>query len=238
MGSRNFLIYGGINSSDYGVYILDAKVNNSPKREYESIQIEGRSGDLHIDKKRFTNITVPYSCAIVENADFGFDHFIAALLAEGANKELSDTLHPVYFRRGTFSGEIEPRMDRRRSLAVFDLIFDCAPQKWLRIGQDPVTVSNSGTLINPTYYAAKPLIKVNGTGTISIGGETLTITSNTGNKMVIDCETEDVYNSDTLASMNDNITFSSGDFPALSPGNNGVTVSGVTVEITPRWWTI
>ena len=235
---RDIFTYGSVNSADYDVYVLDAKVNNSTKREYESVSVLGRNGNLHIDKKRFSNLTVPYSCGIIADADHQIDALIAALFAEGSDVRLADTIHPEYFRKATFVGNVKPRISRNREMSVFDLQFDCAPQKWLVSGETPIAVSSGSLiLVNPTRFAAKPLIKVTGTGTLGVGNQTLTINTNAG-YMVIDCELEDIYDSRNLSNLNGDVTLSSGEFPTLGVGSTGVTVSGVSVQIIPRWWTV
>ena len=88
MESRNYFTYGSVLSSDYDVYVLDAKLNNSTKREYDTVSIAGRNGDLHIDKKRYSNMSVQYSCAVVSSAGSRINEFMAALLAEDLNSKL------------------------------------------------------------------------------------------------------------------------------------------------------
>lgn len=235
---RDTFTFNSITSSSFGVYVLDAKVNNAPEKIYDTISIDGRNGDLHIDRHRYANIEVPYTCAITEDGDENIDALIAALMAAGADSRLSDTIHPEYFRKATFRGKVEPVMDRRRSLAVFTLTFDCAPQKWLTSGETAVSVTGTKTINNPTLYASKPRIGVTGTGSFGMGSQTVTITSNPNNRMIIDCETQDVYDSSTYANMNAYVTLSSGEFPTLPAGNSTVTVSGVSLSVVPRWWTI
>lgn len=238
MESRNYFTYGSVLSSDYDVYVLDAKLNNSTKREYDTVSIAGRNGDLHIDKKRYSNMSVQYSCAVVSSAGSRINEFMAALLAEDLNSKLSDSIYPEYFRKATFSGDVSPHISGDRNIATFVVKFDCAPQKWLVHGETPIAVSSGAiTLLNPTLYVAKPLIKVTGTGTLKVGNHTITINKNQG-YMVIDCELEDVYDSRNLSNLNNDVTLSSGEFPTLAVGETGVSVSGVSVEITPRWWTL
>ena len=228
--------FAGINSLDYGVYALYGTVNNVVEKEFENVEIPGRSGDLHIFMKRYKNITITYSCAIIDNADSAFDRFMTALLLADGNQKLFDTIHPTYYRRATFKGLVEPRISRDRNLAVFKLEFDCAPQKWIVEGDTPISISGATTLYNGTACVAKPLIEVVGNGTLSMSSEILTISGNTGT-MVIDCEEEDAYDKSTLANLNSKITLSSGEFPVLNPGENGVSKSGLTsVTVYPRWW--
>ena len=239
--------FDGIKSSDYGVYVLTARLNDKPEREVEPVSVPGRNGDLHIDMKRYTNVEVVYSCAIVEDAYDLYDSFLARLMASGTHRKLSDNIYPAYYRMGRFTGLVEPHMGYTRQLATFDLTFDCDPQRWLVEGQNavPVTGGTTAKLINPTHYASKTLIKVSGTGTGTISfapetgsSDTLTINSNPGN-MIIDCDLQDIYNSSTMASYNSRVTFSGGDFPELLPGQNSIlSASGLNLEIIPRWWTL
>ena len=92
----NTFTFNSINSGSYGVYILDAKVNKVPEKVYDTIQIDGRNGALHIDRHRYNNVEVEYICAITEDADSDFDGLMAALLTAGADSRLSDTIHPDY----------------------------------------------------------------------------------------------------------------------------------------------
>lgn len=235
---RNTFTFNNINSATYGAYILDAKVNGVPEKVYDTIQIDGRNGALHIDRHRYSNIEVSYICAITEDGDGDFDGLMAALMTAGADSRMSDTIHTDYYRKATFTGKTEPTMNRRRDIAVFTVKFDCAPQKWLTSGETAFSVSGTKSATNPTLYASKPLIAVSGTGSFGMGSQTVTITSNPNNRMVIDCESQDVYDSSTYANLNGNITLSSGEFPTLPAGTSSITVSGVSLSVTPRWWSI
>ena len=88
---------------------------------------------------------------------------------------------------------------------------------------------------NPTQFPSKPLIRVTGSGTVSIGDNTITIAS--GYTYVdIDSEIQDCYCGTQNA--NSLVTFSNRKFPELQPGINGISLgTGVTsVQITPRWF--
>lgn len=109
----------------------------------------------------------------------------------------------------------------------------------IRKSTDPagyVPCYNGATSIyNPTLYASKPLIRVTGYGTLTLGNDTITVAS--GQTYVdIDSEIMDCYNGTT--NKNSKVTFSSGEFPTLKPGVTGVSYSGsiTKVEITPRWY--
>ena len=116
------------------------------------------------------------------------------------------------------------------------LTFDCMPQRWLLSGDAQQTFTSNGTIYNPTLYTAKPLIRAYGTGSMTINGTTVQITS--ANQYTdIDCELMDAFKGST--NCNGNIVLTNGKFPTLAPGMNNITKSGITsLVITPKWWTL
>lgn len=91
------------------------------------------------------------------------------------------------------------------------------------------------SMINPSVFPSKPLIRAYGTGTFDINDITITITTSS-TYTDIDCDLMDCYEGST--NRNNSVSFSTYDFPILQPGENLVqNLVGVTlVEITPRWW--
>ena len=98
-----------------------------------------------------------------------------------------------------------------------------------------VAVSNNPTLTNPTRFASKPLIRAYGTGSMSVNGITITVTSCTS-YVDIDCDMMDCYEGST--NRNADVAFSTYDFPELAPGDNTFTInSGISaISVIPRWW--
>ena len=101
----------------------------------------------------------------------------------------------------------------------------------------PVTVEigvKSGTTLNNAVFA--PYIgATGGTKQLSIGDTVITLGA-ISPYVIIDSEIEDCYRGTN--NLNSQVSFSNGKFPVLKPGANGISVSGVTAEITPRWWRI
>lgn len=95
----------------------------------------------------------------------------------------------------------------------------------------------SDYMSNPTVFDSEPLIRAYGNGSFTMDGVTITITNATS-YTDIDCEMMDCYEGTT--NRNNDVTFSTYDFPKLRPGDNAVTiVTGITaLEITPRWWRV
>lgn len=90
---------------------------------------------------------------------------------------------------------------------------------------------------NPTMFPSEPLIRAYGSGSFTMNSITVTISSCTS-YVDIDCELMDCYEGAT--NRNNNVTFSTYDFPKLQPGLNPTTInSGISyLEITPRWWRV
>jgi phage-related protein len=118
----------------------------------------------------------------------------------------------------------------------FTVNFDCDPRRFLKIGDKAVEFNVNGSLMNPTSYTAKPLIRAYGVGALTIGGNTLHVQSADG-YTDIDTELQEAYKGAT--NCNNNIILDSGNFPTLAPGIDAISFTGFTkLEITPRWYTV
>ena len=99
-----------------------------------------------------------------------------------------------------------------------------------------VTVTEPSLLVNPTLFESKPLIRVYGTGTITINNQYITISAHSFPYIDIDCELMDAFYGASNA--NQYVAFSTTDYVTLRAGNNYVAYTGGTLEITPRWFEI
>lgn len=233
---KNYISFAGKDSTEFNIGISGSGTFDAPERDVEQISIPGRSGDLLIDNKRFKNITITYPAFISKNFKQNFDAFKAFMLTNIGYQRLEDTYHPNTYRMAEFRGPINPDVKVLNIAGEFDLSFNCKPQRWLKVGEEPIELTESATVNNPTLYEAKPLIRAYGTGYITIGGETLTVTS-ADEYTDLDCEAMEAYKEST--DCNSNITLSGNEFPVLSSGDNEIIISGFSqVVITPRWWTI
>ena len=253
---RNYFIFDGEDSRDYGLYISGHKTFDSPERNYKFTSVSGKSGDLAQDLGTFKNVELTYQNAFINPADLheededfnsAFSELKNILLSKSGYCRLEDSYHPDEFRMAVFRKAITPTLSEANDFGVFDLIFDCKPQRFLKSGENPLSYtpstqggSISSSITNPTLMDAKPLIRVYGTfesGTVSIGQYSFTIISSTV-YTDIDCETMDCYRG--ANNRNNIVSFTGHKFPKLVPGvNNIIATSGITrIEITPRWFTI
>ena len=231
-----YFTFNGKSSLDFEVMISGGGTFKAPDRDVESIAIPGRNGDLHIDNGRFSNIEVVYPAFIVKAFRKNFDAFKAFMLSQRGYKELADSYHPEYFRLASYKSAIEPKMTPRNLEGSFDIVFDCDPRRFLKTGQKTISANATSSVKNPTLFNALPKIRAYGTGTLTINGISITI-STADVYTEIDCETQEAYKGST--SCNSNITLTDGAFPYLSPGLNSLSYTGLTnFTITPRYWTV
>lgn len=118
-----------------------------------------------------------------------------------------------------------------------DVLFEL-PTTWGVLSTDSGKVSlnieASNILTNPTPFPSKPLIRIYGTGTLTVNDITITVTE-CDQYVDIECELMDCYEGDT--NRNGDVIFSTYDFPTLRPGDNTFVLSGPSgVQVTPRWW--
>jgi phage-related protein len=124
---------------------------------------------------------------------------------------------------------------RLRTLAPFDIGFDCKPQRFVKDGENAVVFTASGTIFNQYGQTALPLITVygNGTGRLTIGDCVVEIKALDGT-LYLDSDTQNAYND----SANQNMNINAPTFPVLNDGETPISFSGgiKSVEIVPRWW--
>lgn len=232
---RNYLVFGGVDSRDYGIYISGNHTFNSPQREYENISVPGRDGDLLGTSTRLANIELTYP-AFFYKPDL-LAAFRSKLLSMVGYADLEDTYNPDEFRKAVYKGGLEAEMMANLSGGSFDLVFECKPQRYLKDGQILSPVSSGMVINNPTDFRSQPLIRTVGSGTLVIGSQTITVASNSYSYINIDCEMMDCYSG--ANNCNSLVSFSGNDFPVLEPGPNNVTITGLTsMMIKTNTWRV
>lgn len=199
MGLLKHLIYDGVDSSDFGVFISGEGVFGAPARRGEMISIPGRNGSLFMDEGVFENIPGKYPAFIGTKDEIEFREKLAAfrnaILSKGNYKKLSDTYHPDEFRLAVYRSGLEVDPQGYNRSGKFELNFDCKPQRFLVSGEDSVVFTGNGTITNPTLFASSPLIRVTGDGTVAFGenGKYRFIVSNNPGTITIDTEVMEAY---------------------------------------------
>lgn len=216
---------------DFGVkYALLKNRYAQPEPAVDSQHIAGRNGDVLFYTGEFQNVDLNYLCICEGDFDTNFSGLKSWLYSHRGYMRLEDDSDPDIYRLGAVLNETTISDHRD----CFELTINCRPQKFLRTGEIPVRFSQSGNLFNPTEYAAMPLLKITGTGRIVIGSTAIDIVKNTS-YMMMDCEIMDCYRG--AENLNSDVELATGDFFTLESGTNQITLaSGMTVEVTPRFW--
>lgn len=168
------LIYGGVDSSEYGIYITGEAVYNAPERDVEFVEIPGRNGSIAMDKGRYNNITVTYPAGTFgktrEEFRDALSEFRNAILSQKGYQRLEDSYHPEEYRLAVYTAGLEVSTAAQGQAGEFDLTFECKPQRFLTIGDYPIPVESGATIQNPTVFDSSPLLEVEGYGALSFNG--------------------------------------------------------------------
>lgn len=219
--------------SDFGIKVTDSGIFTSSEADIESVSAAGRSGDLHISNHRFKNIAITYPSIIYEGFEENFTAFRSWIMAQGELR-IEDSFRPEYFRTGRVSGAITPNY-KHRGAGTFEITLDCAPQLWLKSGEEGIECTDGQIINNPTYQGSEPIIRAYGMGTLTVGTTVIKVNKAGLNYIDIDCHTHQAYEGDVFR--NENITVNK--WGKLAIGDNTVTLSGIKkVEVIPRWFEI
>lgn len=235
---KNFIVYNGIQLSDYGVFISGDGTFNAPERDVDTIEIQGRNGELTIDKGRYKNIDVTYPAFVYRHFKDRIESLRNILLQPVGFVRIEDTYHPDQYRIGRYKGGFKVEPIPELCAGKFDLTFNCYPQRFLKSGDDPIELTADGVIFSKYLTVAKPLLRAYGTGSFTIGGISIQITAANG-YTDIDCDLEEAYKDNLSASCNSNIVLTDGVFPRIIYGDNAVSLSGISkLIIYPRWWVL
>lgn len=233
--------FGGFRASEYGIKMREpfTLAGASASFAYNK-KILGRNGNLVEWDGSYANRKGTAKCSILDlDACEKFDDFVAGLFESPGYKKLEvDSIPGVYMMAMVETGP--QNAFKRKLLNAFEITFTCKPQKFLPEGEETITLTESGTINNPTNCTALPLITVygSGSGKISVAGTTVDILS-IEDQITLDCDLMDAYKQTGDAAFeNKNSCISAPEFPELTAGANPVSFSGgiTKIEIVPRWW--
>lgn len=231
---RNELVFAGTNLIEYGVRQVDSiDAWAKPLRKVTKVVVPGRNGDLLMDEGAFENVVVPFKLIIPMNFRENYLALSAWMSGFGDYQRLEFSGDPNVYRMARFQSDLNPIASAFIRMGTVTVSFDCKPQRWLKSGENWVPVTSG--IFNPTHQKAKPVIRIFGTGTIMIGSKTITVNTAGTEYIDFDCETLDA--SEGAYNRNSNIEIDFQDL-SLNPGNNGITLNGVTAQIKPRWWEV
>ena len=231
------IIFNNKSSADCRIQVAHPPGYAYPERDYTITHIPGRNGDIIQDNGCYKNVERTYEVSFdVPNEDFAtYANAVSAWLHSTTGyARLEDSCEPNYYRMATYQeSNIFENLYNQAGTAT--IVFECKPQRFLKTGDNTITIQNSLTIMNPTGFEAYPLFKVTGTsGVLTVNGNSITFSS-IDDFVMLDCELQDAYKEN----INKNSTIS-GTFPVLKPGSNTIRWTGSISSVTmkPRWWTI
>ena len=225
----------GVDAASAGIHLQKPIVFSEAIPNVESKTIPGRNGALIFDKGSYENRRGSASCfCLQEDVETAISSAGRFLMSKKGYRRLetSDDPNHYWMARVENSPQISMRL---RTLAPFDISFDCKPQRFVKSGENAVVFSANGSLSNQYGQTALPLITLygQGTGTLTIGSCVIEVKSLDG-VLYLDSDTQNAYNNNG----NQNMNINAPDFPTLQGGETRIAFSGgiKRLEIVPRWW--
>ena len=195
------------------------------ERNVDEIEIQGRDGSLNIDYGTYKPIIFTLACTLLDETKIGQ---VKEWLTGFENLIFSWQGDKYYKAKMINKIDISQSMS---DLGEFPLLFKCQPHAY-SLGNEIITLKATGTIYNSGSDIALPIIKLFGTGslTLTINGITVNLT-NVVDYVTIDSNLQESFKD--LAYKNQYMT---GLFPILEKGNNIISFTGATkIEITPNF---
>lgn len=201
----------------------------------EAQTIPGRNGDLIWETGSYENRSGSASCfCLQKDVEMAISSAGRFLMGKKGYRRLETSNDPNHYWMARVENSPQIAM-RLRTLAPFDIGFDCKPQRFVKDGENPVEFIGRGSFFNQYGQKALPFITLygQGTGWVTIGDCVVDVKSMDG-VLFLDSETQNAYNSGGNQNQNINAPV----FPVLDAGEIPVSFGGGVdrVEIIPRWW--
>jgi len=222
-----YFILNGVNSNTItGLIVKKLPPLALAKKDIESIKIDGRNGNLHIDNGTYevTNRTI--ECAITDLTQI--DDIKAFLVPIGTV---------------TFSSEPNVRYDYVITNQIpFDKYLTVLRDFPVQMELSPIAESTTETTVTKTTSPAtfvvagtvgsKPILEIKGTGeaTITLNGTSFVLSDCTSTAYIVDCDLQNVKKS--AINVNDEFV---GSFPELIVGTNNLSWVGTITEVKVKY---
>lgn len=228
-----YVKFGEVYSKEYSAMFDDSFLFEVAEPDFDTYSINGRNGDLHIDNERKKNFSHTIKGVIPFDYETNYFPLRSRLLVSEGYMDIKNDMHSDYFRKGKIESVSNITSSPEKDIVTFGVTVTFRPELFLTSGEISQTFSASGTLTNPTPCEAKPLLRVYGKGTITVG--TTVIKVNTAGTSYIDIDTDTMQAYEGDLNRNSYITVT--EWGHLTSGENTVTLgSRITkVEVTPRW---
>lgn len=236
-------IVNGISSLEFGAFIQSRPIINAPKRKKEYVEMFGRSGRLINDENSYENSSMELlgyceakdGASASKNRERLFNMFNNADYLEmvfhfdPGKVYRVDMEEPLSFEARYYYGEGQ----------AWTMTLSIHPYKYFTNSNDAIILSDAGTIVNPHLIESEPLIRVTGTGQITLKINDVEYPLNNVTEYII-LDSNTGYGYKELAGgilQNENKKVLFREFPVLAPGENDISWVGnvSSLEIIPRW---
>lgn len=224
------------NSEEFNMYINAEQTISSSQPDYSTIEVPGRDGDLILPNNRYKSFSQTVSVIFLGGYNDTMSKIEQArrwLLSDTEFHDFKLSSDSGYTYRAAYLGNFEVKKTADGLSA--DLNFEMMPYKYLNSGLNGQTISSGTVLTNSGNIPALPLLKITGSGdiTVILGSQTVSLKGvDTG--IILDCESQLCTSLDGTRTQFDKLY---SDFPNLPFGSTKISWSGTVsnFEITPRW---
>lgn len=231
---KNYVIFKGVNSNTYSNLIIsELPCISKPELRVDTTEIDGKDGDI-IDELGYAAYDKTLKIGLTSSDNI--DKIIKFFSGSG---DIVFSNEPDKYYKAYIYEQID--YERLLRFKEADVTIHVQPFKYLLNEEDVVlniTNQTSLTVNNQGLEKSKPILKLYGSGTITIslnGLTAFTVTIDEDDDYIaIDSMEEEAYNDTELKNRN-----MSGEFPLLETGNNTISWTGslTKIEVTPnsRW---
>lgn len=233
MSSKYHFTFGTFTSEMVGLRLKTLPDEVVPARKTSKLNILTRDGDLLRDYESYEPYTLTLDCYLVN--DYTLDNIrnLKAMLSQVEGELIFDwNTDKVYQARMISQVNFKEIIDNTASVQIE---FEIQPYASLKSGQKVVEGAGKFTLINPTAYTSKPIIKVIPASDLAkfYVNDELVGFVNLGEEIILDSELEECYNEDG-DNLNHYLDINS-DFPLLKPDINTFEAFDCELKIIPNW---
>lgn len=223
---NDYFIFKGLNSSWLDIIVSEFPAIQKPQKRTEYIEVPGRDGfmtfddESHAPLEKSITIVLKDASAVNEVKDW--------LHGEG---DLILSSEPDVFYKARIDTQIDfQRLGMHKRATI---TFKAQPHGYIPEGLDPIIIATPTTIYNLGTAPSRPVIKVTGTGniTLTIGTKNVILTAVSG-YVTINSEIMDSYKDLTPKN-----NYMQGEWPILEVGANAISWTGTvtSVEIIPNW---
>lgn len=220
------LTFKGVHASTYGT-VLTAPIFKRARMGTNNFKVEGSD---NTSREELGYEWYSTTVKIMLSSNTNLDAFIAWL--SGSGPLILDEDSSKYVT-AYIDEEVQiDRITKGNNVKVATVIFKILDPFRYKLNESNSTRTTSGTYTNVGTYFSEPLLKLTGTGivTLTIGTQSFEYNFDTP-YVYVDCKLKDCYHSNTYK--NRRMT---GDFPILNVGSNAISWTGDLTQlvITPR----